>query len=173
MFHPFKFPLFILILILGVASANAQASCCSSAEKAKTACLTSSDNTSQGEQKSCCTKNVTETTSGCTPSNCRGFKTKFGEAKIISELRQNLIALKAKMENYKPYKFSNQAITVHGIVGETDDESLTIVSNHVAVIELEIYSFVNQEIPKTEQANSKAIQVQQLRHRISTLSDIL
>ena len=82
-----------------------------------------------GDPKACCPQPAKESTSGCTPSNCRGEKTKFGEAKVISNLRKDLIALKAKMENYKTHTFSNKAITVHGIVGESDEESITIIKN--------------------------------------------
>lgn len=173
MLNPFKFSLCILILLLGVVSTNAQKSSSASTSKAKKECATPISDAQRGDQKSCCTKNVKETTSGCTPSNCRGAKTKFGEAKVITKLRQNLINLKAKMENYNAFEFSNKAITVHGIVGETDNESLDIISNHLTVIELEIYSLIKQEIPKVEPAKNKAVQVKQLGDRISTISEFL
>ena len=172
MFNPSKILLSVLFLLFTIVQVNAQKACCTG--KAKANCVTAATaSDQQSAQKSCCTKTAKESTSGCTPSQCRGAKTKFGEAKVISELRSNLIDLKSMMENYKDHKFSNQAITVHDIVGETDDESLDIVANHLAIIESEIYAFANKEAPSLIVPTNKANQVKNLQERIITARHFL
>ncbi len=167
MLNHFKFFFCTLIICFAAANANAQKPCCSADSKAAVECNKKVDNLA------CCTKSAKETTAGCTPSNCRGAKTKFGEAKVISNLREKLVALKAKLEDYPSHKFSNQAITVHEIIGETDDESIKIVSNHLAIIESEVYGFRNQKLPEIKPVENKAKQVQQLQERINTLNSVL
>ncbi len=77
------------------------------------------------------------------------------------------------MENHPKYQFTNEAITVHDIVGETDDESLMIVSKHVTVIQSEILDQSKQKLPVIKDSENKAIQVKQLNNRIADLSQIL
>lgn len=152
--------------------------CASAAKKsvknsAKVCCASTAKKSVKNSAKVCCASAPKETTSGCTPSNCRGAKTKFGEAKVISTLRLELIELKAKMEHHKQLKFSDAAISVHDIIGETDDESLKIVANHVAIIESEITTLTEHHIKTSELAQNKAVQVKQLREKISMLSNLL
>ena len=95
----------------------AQKPCCPKGDKSEIACKNEAD-----IAKACCSSTAQkESTSGCTPSNCKGAKTKFGEAKVISALRAELISLKALMEEHDKLKFSENAISVHGIIGETDE----------------------------------------------------
>ncbi len=110
-----------------------------------------------------------ESTSGCSPSSCRGAKTKFGEAKVISNLRGDLIALKAAMENSSFPKFEARSYDIHGIVGENDDESLKIIVDELKIMEKDFsvkttYSPVSFDLPKT-----KAKQIAYLENRIDIL----
>jgi len=141
-------------------SAISQTSCCASAQpKDKTAC---------GSKVS------GESTSGCTPSNCRGAKTKFGEAKVISALRADLIGLKAVMEKSENPKFEKRSYGIHGIVGETDDESLTIIKNEIILIEKAIKdNFQNTTLSEFVFPESKSKQVQYLDQRMAHLKKYL
>lgn len=121
----------------------------------------------------CSTAGKKQTTSGCTPSNCRGAKTKYGEAKVISELRLNLIALKAKMEKHERLEFSQEAISVHDIIGDTDDQSLEIVTEQVALIQSEIMRLTDAELPDPELSTNKALKVKQLSDLIIAFDKVL
>lgn len=167
MFNQGKYLICILLLFVGLNNLTAQKACCSTSNADKINCETKS------EDKACCATTAAESTSGCTPSNCRGAKTKFGEAKVISELRASLIALKAKMEKHEQLAFSEEAISIHNIIGETDEESLQIVHSHVEVIEEEVQKLMNKSIPNMEASANKAKQVMQLQERISNLTQLL
>jgi len=156
------------IVIFAIGSANAQKACCAKGSKASIACQEKSKAT-----KACCSSDKKLTTSGCTPSNCRGAKTKFGEAKVISNLRLELVALKAKMETHKKLKFSDDAISVHNIIGETDEQSMVIVEKHVALITSEVTSLSNVKLPEIVWSDNKAIKVKQLNERITALDNLL
>ena len=119
------------------------------------------------------TSTAKETTSGCTPSNCRGAKTKFGEAHVISNLRLNLVSLKAKLEGHSNYSFSENAISVHNIIGETDEHSLAIITDHVALIESEVLHITKSELQLVEWSDNKAIKVKQLDERIKALNKLI
>ena len=120
-----------------------------------------------------CTATAAATTSGCTPSNCRGAKTKFGEAKVISELRLNLIDLKAEMEQSKSPAFEARSYDIHGIVGETDDESLDILVKEVKIVEAAIAEKLNQPTSDFVLPENKAKQISYLNARIEVLQDLL
>ncbi|MEM7104703.1 MAG: hypothetical protein AAF502_16320 [Bacteroidota bacterium] len=135
-----------------------------------TCCTTSKD----AEKKVCCTKDSKQaTTSGCTPSACRGAQTKFGEAKVISALREDLINLKAIMETYETINFDERTYSVHGIVGETDDESISIIADEVRIIEGSFSSLMQQRFEPFELPQNKARQVAYLKKRISSLTSML
>lgn len=121
---------------------------------------------------SCCAATA-ETTSGCTPSNCRGAQTKFGEAKIISDLRLNLIDLKADLEKSDNHSFDPRSYDIHGIIGETDDESIEIIVKEVKIIEEEITEKLDQKIASFELPENKAKQIQYLNGRITSLHKAL
>ena len=108
-------------------------------------------------------------TSGCTPSACRGAKTKFGEAKVISNLRSNLITLKADMEKSKSPSFDERSYDIHGIVGTSDDESLAIIANEVLLIEDAFAKKLNHQASEFTLPENKAKQVQYLSLRINEL----
>ena len=89
-----KFPvrtiriLTILSFLISGSNAMAQSTCCGG----------------EGHDEASCTEDhasTEEATSGCAPSSCRGAQTKFGEAKVITSLRNTLIALKSDMEVHK------------------------------------------------------------------------
>jgi len=76
------------------------------------------------------------------------------------------------METHK-LKFSNEAITVHDIIGEDDDKSLEIIQNHLLVMETEITSLTNSNVPNIKYSSRKAKKVKQLKDRISSVSNLL
>ncbi len=121
---------------------------------------------------SCCAATV-ETTSGCTPSNCRGAKTKFGEAKVISDLRLNLIDLKSELESSNDVTFDPRAYDIHGIIGDNDDESLEIIVKEVKIVEEEIIQKLDQQLAAFELPENKAKQIQYLNGRIKSLQEVL
>ncbi|UOY08357.1 hypothetical protein L0P88_07315 [Muricauda sp. SCSIO 64092] len=116
---------------------------------------------------------VTSANSGCTPSACRGAKTKFGEAKVISDLRLSLIALKSKMEKHGTINFNPRSYDIHDIVGETDDQSLRIIKNEIEIIEKELIQKLNAQFPDNEFPTNKAKQVTALRAKLSILEKAL
>ena len=161
----FKKILFATSLLFGLllnTTAIAQSSCCAkdkeSAEKT-TACCSSSS--------------AKEATSGCTPSACRGAQTKFGEAKVITTLRSNLISLKAEMEKSSQPVFDARSYDIHGIVGESDDESLEIIVREVQLIENAFIEKLNHQASEFSLPENKAKQVQYLSTRIDALKKLL
>ena len=120
----------------------------------------------------CCSADTAQT-SGCTPSNCRGATTKFGEAKVISELRLNLIDLKAEMENSESPAFDEKAYDIHGIVGESDEESLEIIVEAVKVVEDAFAQKMNHQVAALQLPANKAKQVEYLNKRIEGLKKLL
>lgn len=121
---------------------------------------------------SCCAATA-EATSGCTPSNCRGAKTKFGEAQVISDLRLNLIDLKSELEKSDEVKFDPRSYDIHDIIGNDDDESLEKIVKEVKIVEQEISNKLDKEIASFELPESKAKQIQYLNGRIESLQQVL
>lgn len=190
--------LFILGLFLlgGIGQVSAQTKCCAAkkgasttasapacgtadktatAEAGKTACCASTSSGVTETLRALFTSNSSEeaTTSGCTPSSCRGAKTKFGEAQAITDLRIKLIDLKADMETYEKVEFPERTYSVHGIVGETDDESLKIISTEVELMENKFVEAFKLELAAFDVPENKAKQVQYLAQRIETFQKAL
>ncbi|CAM1363330.1 exported hypothetical protein [Tenacibaculum litopenaei] len=131
-------------------------------------------------QSSCCatlpketTMTATETTKGCSPSSCRGAKTKFGEAKVITQLRNQLLQIKTRLEQSKQPKFSQRSYDIHGIIGKNDTESLAIISREVAFIERELAQKTKQTIRTFELPKNKAQQVAYLKTRLHDIAKAL
>lgn len=183
-----------LFLIGGSGQVSAQTSCCASkkgataeakacgtadktatTEAGKTACCASKSSGIAATLKGLFVSNndEAETTSGCNPSSCRGAKTKFGEAKAITDLRMKLIDLKADMETYKKVEFPERTYSVHGIVGETDEESLEIISTEVKLMETKFVEAFKLDIDEFAVPENKAKQVQYLAQRIDTFQKAL
>ena len=120
---------------------------------------------------SCCS--ATAETSGCSPSSCRGAKTKFGEATVISDLRLDLIDLKAEMEQSEDPSFDERSYDIHGIIGDSDDESLKIIADEVKLIEGAFSEKLNHEPSTFALPANKAKQVQYLSARIEGLKKLL
>jgi len=118
------------------------------------------------------TKKPTET-AGCKPSSCRGAKTKFGEAKVITEVRESLIALKADMEKSTSPAFNERSYDIHDIVGESDEESLAIIVREVKLIENEFTAKLDRSFEAFTLPESKAKQVKYLATRIEDLQNLL
>lgn len=163
---------FVLILgLLFSTTAFSQTSCCDSDKKDKTACKTTQKD---GKKVACDTKKASaEATSGCLPSSCRGAKTKFGEAKVIANLRSNLIALKAKMEQSTAPKFAARSYDIHDIVRNSDAESLKILIRELKLMEKEFALKTSFQATTLEIPESKAKQVQYLQERLSALQKFL
>ena len=92
-------------LILGLLLTTptiAQTSCCDGEAKDKTTCTTEQ----KTDKKASCDpdKATAKATSGCLPSSCRGAQTKFGEAKVISNL-QKAKKQKKYSKRFKQYCF--------------------------------------------------------------------
>ncbi len=114
-------------------------------------------------------KSVAGPNSGCTPSACRGAKTKFGEAKTITELRLSLIDLKSMMENHSRISFNPRSYDIHGIVGETDNESLQIIKDEIEIIQKELSEKLNIHPIVLDLPENKAQQVSLLKSKLSDL----
>jgi len=153
-------------------NANAQSSCCGGEKHDEKACTTEHKD---GEKSASCAaaSKTDEATSGCAPSSCRGSQTKFGEAKVISNLRTNLVALKAEMEKSKTTKFDARSYDIHGVVGETDDESLQIIVKEVKLMEKEFSNKTKFKPLAFVLPESKAKQVTYLQARIEGLKKFL
>lgn len=112
-------------------------------------------------------------TVGCKPSACRGAKTKFGEAKVITEMRGSLIALKAAMEKSTATKFAARSFDIANIVGESDEESLAIIIREVKLIEKEFAEKLNRTFETFSLPDNKAKQVKYLTARMEGLHSLL
>ncbi|WP_420399697.1 hypothetical protein [Flagellimonas sp.] len=133
------------------------------------------DTNGEKSAKSCESKVATagESTSGCSPTACRGAKTKFGEAKVISTLRLDLIDLKVGMEQSVVHGFDAQSYDIHGIIGKNDEESLNIIIKEVKVVEKEIAEKLNKRLAEFQLPENKAKQIQYLSNRIKGLKALL
>lgn len=162
----------IAIAMLFSTNVTAQSSCCGGEKHDKKTCSTAHK---EGEKSATCdtTAKSTEATSGCLPSSCRGAKTKFGEAKVISNLRTNLIALKAEMEKSKTTKFDARSYDIHGIVGKTDDESLQIIVRELKLMEKEFSSKTKFTPLVFALPTNKAKQIAYIENRIQGLKKFL
>lgn len=160
----------MLIFGMGLSTVSAQNS---SESKPKQCC---SKSKKEDSKKAACCSSATASnkkTSGCSPSACRGAKTKFGEAKVITALRESLVDLKADMEVSATPKFEAADYDIHDIVGESDDESLDILIKHVQQAEQAFASKAGAEFSKFELPESKAKQVLYLNERIAKLKEML
>ena len=169
----FKKMLFAVLLLLMGNIAIAQSKSCGGEKHDEASCTT--EHKEDESAKSCETKGATvgESTSGCSPTACRGAKTKFGEAKVISNLRLELIDLKAGMEKSLVPAFEARSYDIHGIVGETDEESLSIIIKEVKIVEKEITVKLNHKPTIFKLPENKAKQIQYLSKRIKGLKALL
>ncbi|OUR97970.1 hypothetical protein A9Q86_15395 [Flavobacteriales bacterium 33_180_T64] len=151
-------------------NAVAQSSCCGGEKHDEATCTTEHK---KDAKVSCGTATTAKTTSGCLPSSCRGAKTKFGEAKVISNLRSELVSLKAKMEKSTTPKFDARSYDIHGIVGETDDESLQIMVREVKLVEKEFSNKTKFKALAFVLPENKAKQIKYLESRVEGLKKLL
>ncbi|MEO1030738.1 MAG: hypothetical protein AAFX55_05005 [Bacteroidota bacterium] len=134
------------------------------------------DAQSSNNQQENCKENNSKSeasTSGCAPSSCRGAQTKFGEAKVISNLRSLLVSLKAKMETSTSPKFEARSYDIHNIVGESDEESLKIIIRELKVMETEVAHKTDFEPLKFALPENKAKQISYLENRLKTIEVFL
>lgn len=157
-FKPTVFAIAVSFFVFFTTNVLAQTACCDE-KKDKAACNTE--------------KVAEESTSGCLPSSCRGAKTKFGEAKVISSLRENLIGLKAQMEQSKTPTFAQRSYDIHGIVGENEEKSLQIIVRELKLIEKEFASKTKFKTSTFKLPSNKAKQVAYLDNRIKELKAYL
>jgi len=162
----------LAIAMLFTIGVSAQSSCCGGEKHDEATC---NQEHKDEEKASCGTTDTTlaESTSGCSPSQCRGAQTKFGEAKVISSLRENLIELKAIMEKSSEITFDAKSYDIHDIVGENDDESLEIIANEVKVVEKEFSEKLNFSASAFTLPENKAKQVAYLSSRLEALKKLL
>lgn len=159
-----KTSLFCLLTFLFTNVTQAQTACCSSKATTPKSCAPA---------KASNTTAAKGTTSGCNPSACRGAKTKFGEAKVISDLRLNLIALKGEMETYDKVKFPQRSYDIHGIIGESDDENLAIIEKEVNIVEEQFVEKFNLQLAAIDIPEGKAKKVKYLSERIELFKNTL
>lgn len=157
------------LLIAGMYTTEVQAQ---TAKKEKTACCAQD---AKKDSAACCSKDAkaTASTSGCTPSNCRGAQTKFGEAKVITDLRSELIALKAAMEKSATPKFDARSYDIHGIVGEDDAESMKIIVDELQIVENAFAAVTDYKAGPLQLPENKAKQIVYLKQRLKSLSTSL
>ncbi len=154
-----KFGLTSLVAILCTTSfVLSQEKNCGPADQNKASCQITAEN---------------DKTSGCKPSSCRGAQTKFGEAKAITLLRQELISLKARMEQSSNPIFTPRSYDIHGIVGVTDEESLQIIAEEVKIIEQEFEQKKLYQATGMVSVKNKAKVLQQLQNKILALDKAL
>ena len=122
---------------------------------------------------SACCGSSEDGTSGCSPSACRGAKTKFGEAQVISDLRLDLIALKSDMEQSSSPEFEARSYDIHDIIGDNDDESLEIIIREVKVVENAFVEKLDYNSTEFVLPDNKAKQIQYLSSRIESLHEAL
>lgn len=116
--------------------------------------------------------NCKTSTACCVPSSCRGTQTKFNEAKVITNLRNSLVSLKAEMEQSGVSDFKSE--TDNGqLIGKTDDESLQIIAEQVQLIEATFVKTLNHQPNPFILPDNKAKQVKYLSSRIETLQQLL
>ncbi|MDC8005843.1 hypothetical protein POV27_17450 [Aureisphaera galaxeae] len=168
----FKSLLFTTLLgtfLLFGTSALAQKQCCGGENHDEAKCA--AHHAGGDKAKVECTTAVAgkELTSGCAPSACRGAKTKYGEAKVITQLRTELVALKADMEKSKNPSFDAKSYDIHGIVGKTDDESLEILIKEIQKVEKAFSERTAYSAPKLSLPENKAKKVQYLMQRVQDL----
>lgn len=153
-------------------STNAQSTCGDEEKHDEKTCNTEHKEDEKSASSATASK-ADESTSGCSPSSCRGAKTKFGEAKVISSLRTNLVALKVEMEKSKTTKFDARSYDIHGIVGETDNESLQIIVREVKLMEREFANKTKFNLLAFALPDNKAKQITYLESRIEGLKKFL
>ncbi len=153
--------LFLCCTILFSSMSNAQSNQC----EPKT------DITSNNKKDEVSSKD--ESTSGCAPSSCRGAQTKFGEAKVISNLRSVLVQLKADMEKSSSPRFTSRSYDIHDIIGESDEESLEIIIREVQLIEKEFSGKTNFKLTALSLPKNKAKQITYLEKRLEMLKRFL
>jgi len=84
-----------------------------------------------------------------------------------------LIALKADLEKSESISFEPRSYDIHGIIGDSDEESLDIIVKEVKIVEEEIAVKLNQQIAAFELPENKAKQIQYLNGRIAFLQKAL
>lgn len=114
-----------------------------------------------------------EESEACNPTKCRGSQTKFGEAKVITELRSNLVELKKSMSTSAKAKFNTQPYNMNDIVGKTDDESLQIIIREIRSIESVFTDKLGKAFSPFSLPDNKAKQIKYLQDRIQGLQTSL
>ncbi len=132
--------IFAFQLIFGLASfAAAQSNKCT--PKSSAACI---------KKTTACS--VTKNNANCVMVACGPEGTKVSEAKIITALREKLVALRNDMHNHPSLNLDAQ-FAEHSIsIGKDDDESLAILQVEIEKIEKEM----NRQIPQARFISNEA-----------------
>ena len=145
-----RYPVVLLFLLVG--NEMYSQSACSGDEK---------------QEKTCASGQVAkdESTVGCKPSSCRGAQTKFNEAQVLTDLRNDLVSLKSTLHD--------GAIETQGLVGESDAESLELMAREIQSLEAFFSTKFNTTFPRFVLPENKAKQVSFLKGRLQGLQKLL
>ena len=153
---------FFMTLTTMTANVNAQSTGCETEEKTQKR-IQSNGFTLQSETSP----------SGCNPSSCRGSKTEFGEAKVISSLRSKLLTLTKAMEASKSPKFEKRSNTTGDAMADSDDQRLETIIKEIRRIEEEVSSKTNYKPSAFLLPKNKAQRVRYLDQRIESIKKYL
>ncbi len=115
------------------------------------------------------TSDKKEESEACNSTKCRGSQTKFGEAKVITELRSSLVALRKNISTSSIAKFDISPYNMNDIVGKTDNESLQIIIREVKSIESVLADKLDKKFSPFSLPDNKARQIKYLQARIKGL----
>ena len=81
--------------------------------------------------------------------------------------------LKLEMETYEKIKFPQKSYDIHGIVGESDDESLAIIEKEVKIVEAQFVEKFDLKLASSDIPENKAKKVKYLSERIELFKNTL
>ena len=77
------------------------------------------------------------------------------------------------METYDKVKFPQRSYDIHGIIGESDDESLEIIEKEVKIVEEQFVEKFDLKLASAEVPENKAKKVKYLSERIELFKNTL
>lgn len=119
---------------------------------------------------------MAQKTTGCNPKACGPEDTKTGEAKVITNLRDDLGQLKEQMINQKKYVFDTSILQSEIKKGKSDAESLLILALEVSHVENELRSQLGSAwtLSSTgKQLDNRAQQLAYLRAKVKDMRGLL
>ncbi|MGB0523319.1 MAG: hypothetical protein ACPGJS_10195 [Flammeovirgaceae bacterium] len=120
---------------------------------------------------------IAQKTTGCNPKACGPHDTKTSEAKVITNLRDDLGQLKVEMTDQKKFVFSTRITNTKTQKGKSDEESLLILALEIAQVENELRDKVKgvnwENMPHETLPANRAKQVAYLSHKVKSLKNVL